>query len=621
MQNKLFPQKNNGQVLVIFAVSLLVLLIFIGLAVDGSQLFLNYTRLKRAVDAAAVAAANDFRRSSTLDQMDKAALEILAMHQVDGAVNIKVYMCDAVNNTTGLPPADGLRDPALATEVPEFYKLCPASGLQKKLIYVRAFENSPTYFVSLIGIHTIPISTTAVAEAAPVDLVIVLDTSGSMGRDTLSGYNTGDFNPAACNAANNCEPLKSAKEAAKYLINSLYKGYDRAAVVTFDTQAYTRFSLTDSNGDLDAASAAVDSQVKLHYDAPVNKLYASWYNAGTNGRFNPVNPEDRDNDGDDADSAASTSCIADGSGWIGGDPNATPPTGKPCDYNGPNQLDAFDWDQNSIYSGQDCPANSDYCKTKQWIAANGPMSLVSTCSGCGIREATANLVQNGRSNAVWVVVFLSDGLANMSDTPTTYPYNAGTGQGIPTNYPNGFCGGKIDVSGTGGGVNGTSINFWKTNCVDSDVSTRYCINKKDAAGNDTCPPGSTSLDGNPAYTNPISRYSPPYSVEDYARDMTDRAALTVVRSVPPDPSRYNPYEPVGNDIAIYSVGFGDIAALGEPLLRYMAAVGDDGDRNTDPCVGVPAKHSCGQYYFAQNSSDLLPVFQDIASRIYTKISE
>ena len=78
-----FPQENKGQVLVIFAVSLLVLLIFIGLAIDGSQLYLNYTRLKRAVDAAAVAAANDFRRGSTLDQMESAALEILEMHQID----------------------------------------------------------------------------------------------------------------------------------------------------------------------------------------------------------------------------------------------------------------------------------------------------------------------------------------------------------------------------------------------------------------------------------------------------------------------------------------------------------------------------------------------------------
>jgi Flp pilus assembly protein TadG len=593
MRKPSLPQENKGQVLVIFAVSLLVLLIFIGLAVDGSQLFLNYTRLKRAVDAAAVAAANDFKRGSNLDRMDKAALEILNMHQIDTTtVQIKVYMCDQ--------DGDGVRDASLATEVPEFYKLCPATGLQKKLIYVRAYENSPTYFVSLVGIHTIPISTTAVAEAAPVDLVIVLDTSESMGRDT-PGFNPGDFNPAACNAANNCQPLTTAKDAAKYLINSLYQGYDRVAVVTFDTQANTRFLL----GDVDAASAAVDSLVKLHDDPPVNKLFASWYNAGTNGRFNPVNPEDRDNNGADPDPknsplADSTVCTI------------TTPLGDrwddtkniPCDD--PNYLDAFDWDQDGHYSGESCAVNpnSDRCKSENWVAMHGTMSLVSTCSGCGMRAATDELVRSGRSNAVWVIVFLSDGLANMSDTPATFPYNASTGQGIPPSYPNGFCGGKIDVSGTGAGV-----NYWKTNCVDWDVSTRYCINSDPA----TCPPHSTALAGNA---------SPPYSVEDYARDMTDRAALTVVNPPPgANPADYNTHEPRGNDIAIYSVGFGDIAALGEPLLRYMAAVGDDGDRNTDPCVGVPAKHKCGQYYFAQNPSDLLPVFQDIASRIYTKISE
>ena len=595
MRNYLSPPKNKGQVLVIFAVSLLVLLVFIGLAIDGSQLFLNYTRLKRAVDASAVAAANDFKRGSTLDRMEKAALEILLMHQIDtNSVSIRVFMCDSVNNITGNPPADGIRDPSLQTDVPEFWRLCPASGLQKKLIYVRAYENSPTYFVSLLGIHTIPISTTAVAEAAPVDLVIVLDTSESMGRDT-PGFNSGDFDPGPCTAASTCQPLQDAKDAAIFLIRSLYEGYDRVAVVTFDSQAHTRFAL----GTLTNAEAAVNGQVALHDDPPVNKLFASWYNSGTNGRFNPVDPEDRDNNGADpdpknsplADSTVCTITVPLGDRWD---------TVKniPCDD--PNYLDAFDWDGNgqfdyvaSCAAGPNPPG--DNCKSQYWIDTHpGPMSLVSTCSGCGIREATLNLATDGRSNAVWVIVFLSDGLANMSDTPDTFPYSATTGRGIPSTYPNGFCGGKIDVSGTGAGV-----NYWKSNCVDWDVSTRYCINS-DAA---TCPPGSTALTG---------MASPPYSVEDYARDMTDRAALTVST---------NPQELRGNDIAIYSVGFGDIAALGEPLLRYMAAVGDDGDRLTDPCVGIGPRLSCGQYYFAQTAGDLLPVFQNIASRIYTKISE
>ena len=87
-----------------------------------------------------------------------------------------------------------------------------------------------------------------------------------------------------------------------------------------------------------------------------------------------------------------------------------------------------------------------------------------------------------------------------------------------------------------------------------------------------------------------------YSVFDYARDMSDEAALT---------KSTNLSEPPGNDIAIYTIGLGaagDViptkGAIGEILLRYMAAVGDDGDRTTDPCRTTANKQSCGQYYYA-----------------------
>ena len=415
------------------------------------------------------------------------------MQKVDTTtVAIKVYVCD--NN------ADGVRDASLQTEALEFYNLCPdtSSGqLQRKLVYVRAYEKSPTYFVSLVGIQTVPISTTAVAEAAPVDLVIVLDTSESMGRDSPN-YNSGDFDPAACNAITTtdpsdpnyhlaCQPLTTAKAAAKGLINSLYPGYDRVAVVTFDSQAHTPVPL----GDPGTAAGAIDSGVKLHDDPPSNKLFASWDNNGTGGRVNPVDPEDRDNDGADADpknspAADSTVCTPDGSGWYGGDPRANPPTGIPCDTDTiqdpslQSTLDAFDWNQNGQFDYvwpcvddiniPDPPG--DNCKSQYWIKYKGPMSLVSTCTGCGIRQATDELVNNARSNAVQVIVFLSDGMANMSDTFTTFPYNSSTKQGVPNLYPNGFCGGKIDVSGTT--IDPPHLtNFWKTNCIDWNVPPSY----------------------------------------------------------------------------------------------------------------------------------------------------
>ena len=136
---------------------------------------------------------------------------------------------------------------------------------------------------------------------------------------------------------------------------------------------------------------------------------------------------------------------------------------------------------------------------------------------------------------------------------------------------------------------------------------RYCINLDPA----TCPPNSVKLlAGGSGYSFP---YSPPYGVLDYAMDMTDAAALR---------SSANASETLGNNIAIYTIGFGTDALTGAPLLRYMASVGDDGDRRTDPCLThTNPSETCGQYYFAPTANDLSRVFRDIASRIYTKITE
>jgi hypothetical protein len=53
----------------------------------------------------------------------------------------------------------------------------------------------------------------------------------------------------------------------------------------------------------------------------------------------------------------------------------------------------------------------------------------------------------------------------------------------------------------------------------------------------------------------------------------------------------------------------------------MAAVGDDSDRVTDPCASVAADTSCGQYYNAPTSDRLKPIFEEIAARIYTRITQ
>ncbi|MEJ2448696.1 MAG: hypothetical protein P8Y37_12255 [Anaerolineales bacterium] len=122
--------------------------------------------------------------------------------------------------------------------------------------------------------------------------------------------------------------------------------------------------------------------------------------------------------------------------------------------------------------------------------------------------------------------------------------------------------------------------------------------------------------------------TPPYDVEDYARDITDRVALLYST---------NANEPTGGEeIAIYTIGLGVAAAPpdydGEEMLRYMANIGDDNFRNpvpdnptdafpADPCDGVAPQTSCGQYYYAPTGAYLTQIFEKIAGSIFTRITQ
>ncbi|MBN1373594.1 MAG: VWA domain-containing protein [Anaerolineaceae bacterium] len=594
------PVRSRGQVIVIFAVSLVTLLLFVGLAIDAGMVYVSYGQLKRAVDSASVAAATNFKRNKSLAEMEAAALETLVLHNVNvdpSVLELEVRVCDA--------DSDGIRDAALETEEPDFFHTCPDTTLDspRKLIWVEAQQRTPLYFLTLIGFRSINLRTHATAEAAAVDLILVVDVSESMvqecktfvGSDCVEwkspGYSStvaADYDPQALgncnyNNLNDCHPLREAKDAAKDLVNSLYEGYDRVSVITFSTTAQVRVPLTA--GDLTTAGkTAVLNNIDAiapHDDPPFDRMWSLWADYH---KFNPAYPDDRDGDGADYDPAAY--CDYSVNAWWD-----TAHGNVPCDLD--DKYDAFNWDEdeNELFTDEDQTIAEDWMTDR---GENDRFALVSTCTGCAMRMAANQLKQNGRPGAVWVIVFLSDGAANMSDTPLTGGTDPDTGDPvIPWEYPNGFC----------------TQNYWGSNCFDTDLTPRYCLDETA----DTCPPNTT--------WEPRDRDTSRYSVYDYALDMIDETALTVVRSYNNLDPNYNQNEPIGNDVAIYAIGLGDAISYGESLLRYMAAVGDDGDRNTNPCALTTAKRSCGNYYYAATGADLLPIFEDIASRIYTRITQ
>ncbi len=699
--------------MVIFALVLTVLLLFVGLALDAGSLYVAYGHLKRSVDSAAVAAANQFKKNDPSEslserklKMDSAAIEAMQMQGIDvrsGYANVNVYICDS--------DGDGVRDSSLETTNKLFYDTCPntASGASaRKLVWVQATQYAPLYFLQLIGVQSVPLTTYSIAEAAPLDLVLVIDTSESMGNATV-GYTNGNFDPSACNSYNDthpsdssssCRPLWDTKKAAKDFIDTLYEGYDQVGIVTFDQFAVAQ-TAGGFVGDLTTAKQAVDN-IHLHDDAPWTKLRGngSWISNPNNSLygaygdlFNPANPEDWDNDGQDVDNFATGWGLNYGANFSGGQgcpdisdagpyttlnvykyrwwsemvggvnyptawgPSSTNFGGAPCDVG--SVYDSFDWNSDGVYDSD--ASTGDDAQIRQWLidkaipglgsAIQGKLGLtgatqdalksdtnmhnaaahllapVSTCTGCGIRVASDFFKQYGRQNSVWVMVFLSDGMANVSDLPATNPTfftrtdASGNTNDIKDYFPNGFCYDRA------GGPLRYQYGVW---CLDPNPptpkkssSTRYCVDPDQ----ETCPPSQTTA---PVSTtvwlsksdllNPVNRNK--YGPYQYAMDMVDQAALT---------SSSNTKEPAGNKIAIYTIAFGSFAtveigpsgsqyAYGEELLRYMAAVGDDGDRNTDPCRGEAMGKSCGNYYNAPTIDELPRVFADIARRIQTRIS-
>jgi Flp pilus assembly protein TadG len=238
-------RKSKGQVLVLVALIFLILIAFIGLAIDVGMVFINYANLRRAVDSAALAAATKYRLNVTETDMVKIAEEYLRLNGVDDPLAV-VTTCDS--------------EPGL----------CP-SGDNRKLVHVVASSSVQTSFISVLGFSTIDITAEAVSEAASLDVILVLDTSESMTFDepknNAAAHGGLDFrDPQICNAEDpsgvdgfpgECHPFEEVKEAAYDFVNQLYFPYDRVGVVTFD-----RWSFTGSRLDLTNNPATIRNFIK-----------------------------------------------------------------------------------------------------------------------------------------------------------------------------------------------------------------------------------------------------------------------------------------------------------------------------------------------------------------------
>ncbi len=222
---------DRGQVIILVVFVFVALALFTGLVVDGGTVLARYAQLRRGVDAAAVQASNQFREFRPLyspsgGDMYHAAIQVVEAQGFDSS-STWVYACTGPGPSVQAGP-DSAPIPPEATS-----QLCTTPP--RKLVRVDGRVVVGLPFLSLIGWRQVTVYATSVAEAAGIDLTLVLDRSSSMTFD--SPGHGGSTDPTVCGPARNCYPFEDVRNNAKLLVNKLYFPYDRVAIVEFDRVA------------------------------------------------------------------------------------------------------------------------------------------------------------------------------------------------------------------------------------------------------------------------------------------------------------------------------------------------------------------------------------------------
>lgn len=595
---KRISKKNTekGQSIVLIALVFVGLLAFIGLTVDMGVLFIGYGNLRRAVDNAALAAATQMRETYTMDDLRLSAAQFLRLNDIQvGAGEVNVETCE---------------------NSPSDIALCPTD--RRKLVRVTASIPVEFAFLPVIGFYGTTITAEATAEAASMDVVLVIDISESMASDSDTSVNPNMIDPIVCNSDDptgavdgipgSCSPFQEVKQAAAdvFAATILNKDpdqeEDRIAIVVFSNGWQDHNYYYDLSSPYIASDGSSIPRTGTGFVCPYDwevDAFGKWY---------CVSPWISDRD--DAQELirnlqvyqnvdTSTQKCSDFATMQTED-NPVPCSLYDGDYTTPGD-DTTPWvmGTNYQYSYQRYldPLNT-YMLADSITRPEGDASAQYTTNiGGGLKLAAAMFSYEMRKDALWLTIMLTDGGANATEinkaTDYEYVVTGNTTANLIHDLPLGYC----------PKISGTNRNL--TNCKDNSASSRHV---------------STAAD---------------YDADDYARDMADLVSCD-------SKTKASGCNSTGQGAIMFSIGLGKYVAgytdgggtlrgtdasgvaFGDSLLRYIAAVGDDGDPATDACSTVTplsTDYSCGNYYFSSSGAGLENVFKQIVSRVFTRITK
>lgn len=629
----------RGQSAVLLAIVFIGLIAFIGFALDVGILYVRIIQLRRAVDAAALGAAQEARNAATDDLITAAALQYIKLHGFNTAT-VTTELCQSPYDpnawgNVGYDVSDPNYDAALCQNPP------------RRL--VRVIAGVDVGFAFLPIIPGVPAATTiranAIAESAALEVILIIDTSASMtwdantvngidddnngiaddstdlyyrdacnintGQCTIvcnninfpnfganpnitsllpSGSHTDGFNTFK-NTQNACRPFEWVRNAAlEFTENFVRQPFDRVAIIEFSNAAVQTYAVGET---FDRVYQPLDSTAATNRVATLQNL-----------RLLRVSPGFGD-EGTPAYYTNAPDCFT---------------------YNGPGAT----------------PSNIE-------IFLRRPGPCQATNIGGALKAARQQLLA-ARQGALRFIILLSDGETNAADGPDYYCPNA-PDQSVTLSQ------------------NNRDPFFNNRRCTDGDAR-----NRNGEPANNFAPPevlgGGVTYNNDPfTYPNDPIRVSNPayenYDADDYARYWADEIrrdgnVIMFAIGLGDDVIR-NPYEGAFENIGAApgctrtdhpadnsnwegffwedpatvlknrNGGNADCLPNGEQLMRYIADQGDgtgsivcglngSGAANEVGLYMEPIGNNCGNYYFTADATQLETIFQEIAERIFTRIT-
>ncbi len=247
-------REEQGQSLIIVAGAIITLIAVIGLGVDLGLAYIERVRLARAMDAAALAAAQELPAE---EAAHRRALEYLAANGF--AIDDTENTCIQTLGSDLYPDPCGEGFKTRITIDTLSFRDAPDMVNSANRIRVEAIEYVPLTFVRVIGFNRTPVHAGATAEnIEDLDIVIVYDRSGSMQEDTrcygcfdVGQYPNGTAHPLPIQYADpptntipiHCAPSEPLKWNGTYFISieaEYYSRYDTAADYHRDWTEYPK---------------------------------------------------------------------------------------------------------------------------------------------------------------------------------------------------------------------------------------------------------------------------------------------------------------------------------------------------------------------------------------------